>query len=207
VADLAAPDGPSVPQPAVAWSASRALPSRIEVFLSHSAHDLEHVALVKRQIEALGVDVYLAEHDLRPGTSIAAKVQGAIEACHALVVLITSNSIDSAFVQQEVGLARAFGKPIVPIVEKGVDTSRLGILRELEYLELDLDRPEVALAKVSASLQPLVLAQVSTVNVSLTIAPPTPPELANALLVLGLGLMLGFLIASWAGSAGSPGAA
>ena len=52
-----------------------------------------------------------------------------------------------------------------------------------------------------------MLAQVSTVNVSLTIVPPTPLELTNALLVLGLGLLLGFLIASWAGSAGSPGAA
>ena len=176
--DLAPTGGRYATQPGLAWPTARALSPRVEVFLSHSCDDLQHVALVKRQIEALGVDVYLAEHDLRPGTSIAAKVQEAIKRCHAVVVLITGNSIDSAFVQQEVGIARAFDKPIVPIVEKGVDVSRLGILREVEYLELDLTSPEEAMARVSASLQPLVLAQVSTVNVSLTVTTPKPGSTA-----------------------------
>jgi hypothetical protein len=184
---------------------THALSPRVEVFLSHSCDDLQHVALVKRQIEALGVDVYLAEHDVRPGTSIAAKVQEAIKRCHAVVVLITGKSIDSVFVQQEVGIARGFEKPIVPIVEKGVDTSRLGILREVEYLELDLANPEEALAKVSASLQPLVLAQVATVDMSLTVTSLKPPELSDTLLVVGLALLLGYLVVSLGSSAGSPG--
>ena len=47
---------------------------RLELFLSHSTVDREHVELVSRQIEALGIDVYLAEHDPKPGTSIAHKV-------------------------------------------------------------------------------------------------------------------------------------
>lgn len=139
--DLANTGAPYAPQPGLAWPTARAPSPRVEVFLSHSCDDLQHVALVKRQIEALGVDVYLAEHDLRPGTSIAAKVQEAIKRCHAVVVLITGNSIDSSFVQQEVGIARAFEKPVVPIVENAVDISRLGILREVEYLELDLRQP------------------------------------------------------------------
>jgi TIR domain len=179
----------------------------LEVFLSHSTEDLAHVTLVKRQIEALGIDVYLAEHDPKPGTSIATKVEHAMRRCHAVVVLITHTSINSAYVQQEVGLARAFGKPIVPIVELGVEKARLGMLGEVEYLELDLTQPELALANVSASLQPLVLAQVSRVDVSLTVAQQAP-EISNTVLVLGLGVLLGFLIASWAyGAPGAGGAA
>lgn len=177
---------------------------RLEVFLSHSVDDRDHVTLVQRQIEALGIDVYLAEHDPKPGTSIAAKIDEALRRSHAVVVLITATSINSAYVQQEVGLARAYGKPIVPIVEKGVDKSRLGMLGEVEYLELDLSQPADALAKVSASLQPLVLAQVSAVNVSLTVT-PTMPSAENQLLLIGLGLLLGLLIASWA--FGQPGGA
>jgi hypothetical protein len=181
--------------------------AKLEVFLSHSTQDLVHVALVKRQIEALGIDVYLAEHDPRPGTSIATKVEQAMHRCHAVVVLITHTSINSAYVQQEVGLARALGKPIVPIVELGVEKARLGMLGEVEYLELDLSHPELALAKVSASLQPFVLAQVSRVDVSLTVR-QQPPEISDTVLVLGLGLLLGFLIASWAyGAPGAGGAA
>lgn len=98
----------------------------------HATQDREHLTLVRRQIEALGIDVYLAEHDPRPGTSIASKVQIALEQCHVVVVLITTTSINSAYVQQEVGLAHAHGKPILPIVDKNVEKSRLGMLSEVE---------------------------------------------------------------------------
>jgi TIR domain-containing protein len=206
VSDPAALDRLTGPSQTAA-SGGLAAVAKLEVFLSHSTDDLAHVALVKRQIEALGIEVYLAEHDPRPGTSIAAKVEQAMRRCHAVVVLITQTSINSAYVQQEVGLARAFGKPIVPIVELGVEKSRLGMLGEVEYLELDLTQPELALASVSASLQPLVLAQISRVDVSLAVAQQAP-EISSTVLVLGLGLLLGFLIASWAyGAPGAGGAA
>jgi nucleoside 2-deoxyribosyltransferase len=102
---------------------------RLEVLLSHATADAEHVALVSKQIEALGINVYLAEHDPKPGTSIAHKVEEALKHCDAVVVLITSTSVNSAYVQQEIGLARAHGKVIVPIIEKGVDRSRLAAAR------------------------------------------------------------------------------
>ena len=69
---------------------------RTRIFLSHSTTDRAHVELVKAQIEALGVDVYLAEHDPKPGTSVAAKVMQALQQSDAVVVLMTSTSIDSA---------------------------------------------------------------------------------------------------------------
>jgi TIR domain len=178
---------------------------RLEVFLSHSTVDREHVELVSRQIEALGIDVYLAEHDPKPGTSIAHKVEEALKRCAAVVVLITTTSVNSAYVQQEIGFARAHGKTIVPIIEKSVDKSRLGMLTEVEWLELDLSAPAEAMAKVTASLQPLVFAQLPPVNVSVSIT-PAQPDLVGAFLLVGLGLLLGLLIASIAlGGAGSSG--
>ena len=166
-----------------------------KIFLSHSTTDRAQVELVKSQIEALGVDVYLAEHDPKPGTSIAAKVMQALKGSDAVVVLITSTSIDSAYVQQEIGLAKAYAKPLVPIIDKGVDKTRLGMLAEVEWLELDLNQPTEALTKMTASLQPLVLRQVAAVNVSVSAAPAVPSA-ANPLLVLGLGLLIGFLVAA-----------
>jgi hypothetical protein len=172
-----------------------AVHSRLEVFLSHATADRDHVALVQRQIEALGITVYLAEHDPKPGSSIAAKVEEALERCHAVVVLITNNSVNSAYVQQEVGLARAHNKPILPIVDKSVDPATLGMLSEVERLELDVHQPAEAIARISESLQPLVVAQVSTTNVSLRIAPERP-DLGTLVLVAGLSLLVGFLIAN-----------
>jgi hypothetical protein len=59
------------------------------VFLSHSTKDKVEVELVQRQIKVLGVVVYLAEHNPKPGTSIAAKIEADLRASHILVVLIT----------------------------------------------------------------------------------------------------------------------
>lgn len=173
---------------------------RISVFLSHATADAGQVALVAKQIEALGIDVYLAEHDPQPGTSIARKVEEALKQSSAVVVLITSASVNSAYVQQEVGLARAHGKVIVPIIEKGVDRSRLGILSEVEWLELDLSTPATAMANMTASLQPLVLQQLAPAQVSVNIT-PAPPDLVSVLVILGIGMLLGMLITSLAKSA------
>jgi nucleoside 2-deoxyribosyltransferase len=182
---------PTTPQPPAAQA--------FKVFLSHSMHDGLHVEQVQRQLEALGMKVWLAEHDPRPGKSILAKVEGALRDCDAVVFLITTNSIDSAYVQQEVGLARAHGKLLVPLVDKRVDTSRLGMLRELEWLEIDLDNPSQAFANVTKSLQPLLLAQLASTTSSLPGQPSQQPMDATMTFLLGalcvvIGVVLSCLI-------------
>ena len=62
------------------------------VFLSHSAKDFEWAAWVKKEAALVGMQVYLFEHDPKPGTYVAAKVQQAIRMCDAVVVLLTRNS-------------------------------------------------------------------------------------------------------------------
>jgi hypothetical protein len=112
-------------------------------------------------------------------------------------VLITTTSVNSAYVQQEIGLARAHGKVIVPIIEKGVDRSQLGLLAEVEWLELDLSTPADAMAKVTASLQPLVLAQLAPAQITVNITSPQV-DLIATLVILGLGVLIGMLITSYA---------
>jgi hypothetical protein len=180
----------------------RVVPPRLEVFLSHSTCDTEQVALVRQQIEALGINVYLAEHDPKPGTMLALKVREAIRRCHAVVVLITTASVNSAYVQQEVGIAHECNKPLVPIVEKGIDTRQLGILQGLEYLEFDPSQPAESMAKMTASLQPLVLNQLSAMNVSVSVSQTTSTDPATALMLVGLGAILALLIVAVISSVG-----
>ncbi len=147
-------------------------------------------------MEALGISVYLAEHDPQPGTLLAKKVQAAIRRSHTVIVLITTTSINSAYVQQEIGIAHECRKPIIPIVEKGVDTRQLGILQGVEYLELDLDAPAGTMAKMTASLQPMVLNQLS-VNLNVTsISQSTKIDPSTAFMLVGLGVLVGVLIAA-----------
>jgi hypothetical protein len=196
------------PHNPLAWEVPTGQPvvRRLEVFLSHATGDAEHIALVRPQIEALGISVYAAEDDPKPGTVLVEKLEAAIERCSAVIVLLTGNSVESAFVQQEIGIARRCGKPIVPIVEKGIDTRKLGILQGIEYLELDLAHPAETLAKMTASLQPLVVDQLKAMNVSVAVTQTTVPDFATAALLVGLGVILGLLIFSAISSQGGGGA-
>jgi hypothetical protein len=155
----------------------------LEVFLSHSNADRPHVELVARQIEALGITVYLAEDNPQPGTVLADKVQAAIHRSKAFIVLITTTSLNSAYVMQEIGIARECAVPIIPIIEKGIDTRALGVLQGIEYLEYDPTAPAEAMAKIVQSLQPFVLRQM-----------PTGPDAGTTIMLVGVGLLLGFLL-------------
>ncbi len=167
----------------------------VEVFVCHATRDVREVEMVRSQAEALGISVYLAEHDVQPGFVLAAKIEEAIRRCQAVIVLITTASVTSTIVQQEIGLARAHGKPLIPMVEKGIDIRQLGILVGVEYLELDLDPEHQAetLAKMRKALERLVMAQIP-LNVSvLSVTQNTGPDPATALGLVVL-VILGVLI-------------
>lgn len=176
----------------------------LKVFLSHSMKDTEHVEQVREQLLALGIEVWLAENDPRPGASILAKIESEMPKCDAVVFLITTNSVDSAYVQQEVGMARRSGVPMVPLVDARVDRGRLGLLGELEWVEINLDEPGQAFAKVTRTLQPLIVkqaqqvaAQGATAKFVIDIDDP-----ATALLLIGLGVVLGMLLVGYGTKAG-----
>jgi hypothetical protein len=86
---------------------------------------------------------------------------------------------------QEVGIAKEHGVPIIPIIEKGIDVRALGVLQGLDYLEYDPTEPAEAMAKIVQSLQPFVLRQM-----------PTGPDAGTTIVLVGVGLLLGFLLFS-----------
>ena len=116
------------------------------IFLSHSKADLKWVKWIADNARNIDINVYMYEHDIQPGTSIAEKVQTAIENCQALVVLLTPNSEYSPYVQQEIGFAHAKDKPIIPLVQPGVSPRCLAMLEGLEYISFDPENPELALS-------------------------------------------------------------
>jgi hypothetical protein len=89
--------------------------------MSHSGADRLWVEWLAEQAGQIGIQVYLFEHDPQPGTYISEKIKQSISAADAVVVLMTSNSVQSAYVQQEIGFAEAQRKLIVPLVQPGVD--------------------------------------------------------------------------------------
>ena len=124
-------------------------------FLSHSSGDAELVRALRTSVMGLGIEIYLAEHDVRPGKELSTKVQREIGPCDAVIVLLTSSGADSAYVQQEIGYALKSRNPVIPLVERGLPSHKLAMLNGKEYIELNPDDPNEALQKASAYLEKL----------------------------------------------------
>lgn len=95
------------------------------------------------------------EYDSQPGTFISNKIQTAIENSHALIVLLTSNSQFSPYVQQEIGYALSKQKAVIPLVQPGVSQRALAMLQGKEYIEFNTLAPQEALARLLAYLKKL----------------------------------------------------
>jgi hypothetical protein len=123
-----------------------------KVFLSHSSVDTNWVRWIAANAKQVGIEIYLYEHDPRPGSLVADKIEAAIQSCDALVVLLTGNS-ESPYVQQEVGYAKALKKLVVPLVQPGASQEKLAMLQGVEYIQFDFQNPQPGLSTLLEYLQ------------------------------------------------------
>ena len=123
-----------------------------QAFLSHSSRDEHLVGRTRDHVEAAGIQLYLAEHDPHPGLALSQKIQRAIDDSHVVVLLLTPNSYDSAYVNQEVGYALRAGKLVVPLVDPSVPPGALAMLDGVEYIPLQ-DGSEDAMTLLTEELK------------------------------------------------------
>jgi hypothetical protein len=124
----------------------------IELFISHSSRDQGLLELVKKRIESFGFRAYLAEYDIAGiGHELSPKMQEAIKASAAVVVVLTKNAASSPIVREEIGFAHGLDKLVVPLVTPSVAQSpaALGMLNGREYILFDIDDPQDSLIKLT----------------------------------------------------------
>ena len=135
----------------------------------------------------MGIEVFIHEEYPEPGRLVSSKIQDAIEAADALVVLITDNSTSSAYVNQEIGWALKAKKPVIPLVAAGVSGADIGMLQGIEFIPFHPDQPSEVLTSLTRSLH-----QVETRLAALETAETVQrqrekqQELMRVLLALGL---------------------
>lgn len=76
-----------------------------EAFLSHSSKDKPFVRSLDRRLKALGVATWLDEAELSFGDSLVDRLSKAIETVDVVIAVISRNSVDSAWVKEEIKLA------------------------------------------------------------------------------------------------------
>ena len=124
----------------------------VSIFFSHSTRDRLWCELLATEAIRVGVTPYLAEHDPQPGTQLAEKVKRNIGDCDAFVVLLTHNTANSAYVHQEVGLAIARNKLVIPLVQPSIVGEQFAMLNGVEYIEFDFAHPQVGMRSYTDAL-------------------------------------------------------
>jgi hypothetical protein len=108
------------------------------VFLSHSSSDKQFVRQLANHIKAEGIRCWLDEAEIKPGDSIVAKIQDGINEMRYLLVVISQNSIRSAWVEKELNAALMVGLSkrsikVIPILKDTCDIPLL--LRDIQYAD------------------------------------------------------------------------
>ncbi len=107
-------------------------------------YDEEVANRLRNQLEQMKtVKVYMFEHDQQPGTMIADKIEKEIKNSSIVLVLLTTNSKDANFVNQEIGCAKGANIPLIALIQSGIDKNKLGFLSGVEYIPFEpsnLDR-------------------------------------------------------------------
>lgn len=86
-----------------------------DIFVSHSSADRAAALEVRDIVASLGHSTWLAPDDLTGSSSWTQQIVTAIDESRALIVLLSGNTLESAHVAREVGLAVSRGRAVVPI--------------------------------------------------------------------------------------------
>ncbi len=99
-----------------------------DIFISYSSKDREKAEQLTELLASAGLSVWIDQSGLDVSTSWSAEIVDAINNCHAFIVLLSPNSIESHNVIKEVSLASEKRKKILPL-----DLEPITLPRELEY--------------------------------------------------------------------------
>ncbi len=85
---------------------------------------------------------------MRPSLDFEDEIRSQIENCTALVAVVTPNFAESAYSNQEVGIAMGKEKPVIPLWFPGVAKSELGFLRSLQAIQTSEEGLNMAVSKI-----------------------------------------------------------
>ena len=87
----------------------------LEVFLSHADEDKKIARQIADEMIKHGVNVFVAHDDIEPGANWKSVLTEKINQCDVFLILLTKNFHPAEWTEQEVGIAHAFKKRMVPV--------------------------------------------------------------------------------------------
>jgi hypothetical protein len=85
------------------------------IFLSYSSRDYFFAEMLSIKLDAAGFTIWRDQGSIRAGDDWRQTIEEGISKCFAVVVALSSNSAESAYVTYEWAYATGMGKPVVPV--------------------------------------------------------------------------------------------
>jgi hypothetical protein len=114
-----------------------------KVFISHSHRDKEIVRKLAADLQAHGVQTWVDEAEIKVGDSILQRINDALHSADYILVVLSKDSINSTWVQQEIAGAvardpNAANRILIPVVVEPLEVP--AAIRHIRYV--DLSKPE-----------------------------------------------------------------
>jgi hypothetical protein len=110
------------------------------VFLSYSAQDRVHADSVNHWLQASGLfpaEVADPINFATPADDVRTVIRNLIGRSDALLLLWSKSAVESPWVQYEIGMAQALGKPIVVVLAGGSPSALPEGLADAPHVELE----------------------------------------------------------------------
>lgn len=104
-------------------------------------------------VAPLGFDLLIAEHVVALEATITEKVVAMMESCDIALILLTQEGFDSKAVQQEIGYLRKLSRPLLLVVQEGLEKSLSMFAYGRDYILIDPANSARALERMREALQ------------------------------------------------------
>lgn len=98
------------------------------IFISHASKDDEFVKDLRVKLEGYGLPVWANSRELSDGDKLTPKIEKAIEDARQVIVVVSLNSLNSTWVQNEVNKALEIekrrkddGYKVIPLMLPGIE--------------------------------------------------------------------------------------
>jgi len=148
----------------------------MKVFLSYHSSDKKFVDLLEESLYRFGMEPIVVENNIQAGSNITHKVIDALEQFDIFMPILTRNSVNSEWVNQEIGfaVARTNSYPsqnsvvfpgqqsgyVIPIIQDGLGSRIKGFLVNIEGIKYDPRNPDNTIINIIIQLSNLPNAQV-----------------------------------------------
>lgn len=116
--------------------------AQTRIFISHSHHDNEWCRAFAAALTAIGYDVWFDEAGLQGGDAWVASIQREVQSREIFVIVLTPEAWESQWVQDELQLAIATRRRILPVLLRNTQVS--GFLLATQWITVIGEDPQAA---------------------------------------------------------------